>query len=164
MRRGTPSSSTERDTYLSLATEVRCDHRPQRCVKLMAFLPTLPVVPKPHQLWDKPAHSSIFPLMLLFSIAWGLEMCVDDYMQFQTRLLTFRRVTHLEGTVIFGSVWPLTYDHTQSCASGYSLSILGPHNRIGSAAITSKHGASDLSSPFSTCPLSPSLRGKTPSP
>ncbi|TEB37614.1 hypothetical protein FA13DRAFT_1726725 [Coprinellus micaceus] len=36
--------------------------------------PIYGIVPKPHQLWDKSAHHSIFPLMLLFSIAWGLEM------------------------------------------------------------------------------------------
>lgn len=32
------------------------------------------VIPKPYQLWDQPARNSIFPLMLVFSIAWGLEM------------------------------------------------------------------------------------------
>ncbi|KAJ2928632.1 hypothetical protein H1R20_g8430, partial [Candolleomyces eurysporus] len=36
--------------------------------------PLYGIIPKPHQLWDRPAHDSIFPLMLVFSIAWGLEM------------------------------------------------------------------------------------------
>ncbi|EAU91193.2 hypothetical protein CC1G_06828 [Coprinopsis cinerea okayama7 len=36
--------------------------------------PELGVIPKPHQLWSKASHDTIFPLMLVFSIAWGLEM------------------------------------------------------------------------------------------
>lgn len=32
------------------------------------------VVPKPYQLWEPAARASIFPLMLLFSIGWSLEM------------------------------------------------------------------------------------------
>jgi hypothetical protein len=33
-----------------------------------------PVVPKPYQLWDPAAQATIFPLTLLFSIAWSFEM------------------------------------------------------------------------------------------
>ncbi|KAF6759993.1 hypothetical protein DFP72DRAFT_92316 [Ephemerocybe angulata] len=36
--------------------------------------PVYGIIPKPHQLWDKSAHSAILPLNLVFSIAWGLEM------------------------------------------------------------------------------------------
>ncbi|KAG5653786.1 hypothetical protein H0H81_010456 [Sphagnurus paluster] len=42
--------------------------------------PILGIIPKPYQLWGPSASSAIFPLMLMFSIGWGLEM-----------------VTHLEG-------------------------------------------------------------------
>ncbi|KIJ95105.1 hypothetical protein K443DRAFT_639687 [Laccaria amethystina LaAM-08-1] len=36
--------------------------------------PTLGAIPKPYQLWEPAAKRSIFPLMLIFSFAWGLEM------------------------------------------------------------------------------------------
>ncbi|KAF5320882.1 hypothetical protein D9619_001609 [Psilocybe cf. subviscida] len=36
--------------------------------------PTLGIIPKPYQLWEKSAQDTIFPLMLLFSVGWGLEM------------------------------------------------------------------------------------------
>lgn len=36
--------------------------------------PTLGAIPKPYQLWEPAARRSIFPLMLIFSFAWGLEM------------------------------------------------------------------------------------------
>ncbi|KAF9562954.1 hypothetical protein CPC08DRAFT_816822 [Agrocybe pediades] len=36
--------------------------------------PVLGIIPKPYQLWEPIAQSTIFPLMLLFSIGWSLEM------------------------------------------------------------------------------------------
>ncbi|KAF8963629.1 hypothetical protein BDZ97DRAFT_1904814 [Flammula alnicola] len=36
--------------------------------------PTLGIIPKPHQLWNPTDKSTIFPLMLLFSVGWSLEM------------------------------------------------------------------------------------------
>ncbi|KAK0206521.1 hypothetical protein DFS33DRAFT_1315178 [Desarmillaria ectypa] len=36
--------------------------------------PTHGVIPKPFQLWSEQARNSIFPLMLMFSIGWSLEM------------------------------------------------------------------------------------------
>lgn len=36
--------------------------------------PILGIIPKPYQLWGPSASSAIFPLMLMFSIGWGLEM------------------------------------------------------------------------------------------
>lgn len=32
------------------------------------------VMPTPYELWSDSAQDAIFPLYLLFSIAWGLEM------------------------------------------------------------------------------------------
>ncbi|TFK22567.1 hypothetical protein FA15DRAFT_671361 [Coprinopsis marcescibilis] len=32
------------------------------------------IIPKPYSQWGKTAHEAVFPLMLLFSISWGLEM------------------------------------------------------------------------------------------
>lgn len=34
-----------------------------------------PVVPTPHANWDSVSRAAIFPLMLIFSVAWSLEMC-----------------------------------------------------------------------------------------
>ncbi|KAF8058703.1 hypothetical protein FPV67DRAFT_1720777 [Lyophyllum atratum] len=36
--------------------------------------PLLGVIPKPYQLWGPTAADAVFPLMLLFSIGWSLEM------------------------------------------------------------------------------------------
>lgn len=36
--------------------------------------PGVGIIPKPHQLWSPLARSTVFPLMLLFSIGWSLEM------------------------------------------------------------------------------------------
>jgi hypothetical protein len=36
--------------------------------------PTLGIIPKPYQLWEQSARDTIFPLMLLFSVGWSLEM------------------------------------------------------------------------------------------
>ncbi|KAJ3509308.1 hypothetical protein NLJ89_g5291 [Agrocybe chaxingu] len=36
--------------------------------------PVLGVIPKPYLLWEQSARDSIFPLMMLFSIGWSLEM------------------------------------------------------------------------------------------
>lgn len=36
--------------------------------------PILGAIPKPYQLWEPAAKRSIFPLMLIFSFDWGLEM------------------------------------------------------------------------------------------
>lgn len=33
-------------------------------------------MPTPYELWSDSAQGAIFPLYLLFSIAWGLEMWV----------------------------------------------------------------------------------------
>ncbi|TFK64004.1 hypothetical protein BDN72DRAFT_289768 [Pluteus cervinus] len=38
------------------------------------FFPPLGIIPKPYQLWDETSKSAILPLLLIFSIAWGLEM------------------------------------------------------------------------------------------
>lgn len=37
-------------------------------------LPLLGIIPKPYQLWKQSSQDAIFPLTLLFSIAWGLEL------------------------------------------------------------------------------------------
>ncbi|KAJ8489038.1 hypothetical protein ONZ45_g13720 [Pleurotus djamor] len=37
-------------------------------------MPLFGIMPKPWQLWDSTSRSAIFPLLLLFSLAWGLEM------------------------------------------------------------------------------------------
>lgn len=37
-------------------------------------IPFFGIVPKPYQLWDPAAQATIFPLTLLFSIAWSFEM------------------------------------------------------------------------------------------
>ena len=38
------------------------------------FLPPYGVIPKPQKLWSQSAQDAVFPLMLLFSIGWSLEM------------------------------------------------------------------------------------------
>ncbi|KZV97553.1 hypothetical protein EXIGLDRAFT_607910 [Exidia glandulosa HHB12029] len=43
---------------------------------------TGPIIPKPFELWDKTSYDFIFPLYLVFAVAWSFEM-----------------VTHLEGPV-----------------------------------------------------------------
>ena len=43
-----------------------------RIARLNAF--SLPVIPKPYQLWKKQHVQSIFPLMMVLSFAWALEM------------------------------------------------------------------------------------------
>jgi hypothetical protein len=37
-------------------------------------LPGHGIIPKPYQLWEPSARSTIFPLMLVFSVGWSLEM------------------------------------------------------------------------------------------
>ena len=32
------------------------------------------VIPKPHQLWTKQHERSVFPLLMIMSFAWALEM------------------------------------------------------------------------------------------
>lgn len=46
----------------------------------MSAADTGPIIPKPFQLWDKTSYDLIFPLNLVFAVAWSFEM-----------------VTHLEG-------------------------------------------------------------------
>lgn len=77
----TPTSSITRASWTFLATEVR--PRSSMCSRSTSAhlcLHLFAVIPKPSTLWRKSYQDAIFPLNLMFSIAWSLEM-----------------VTHLEG-------------------------------------------------------------------
>ena len=39
-------------------------------------LPGIGILPKPHEMWSQGHQDLIFPLQMLFAVAWGLEMCV----------------------------------------------------------------------------------------
>lgn len=55
------------------------------------------VVAKPYQMWSPAAQNANFPLMLCFSIAWGLEMWASLTSPSVVINLIYNRITHLEG-------------------------------------------------------------------
>lgn len=70
-----PSSSITKDLLLFLGTGV--------CSGYHFELPVvnnfwLLVIPLPHDSWGAGAKSAIFPLTLMFSVAWSLEMYVSS--------------------------------------------------------------------------------------
>ncbi|KAK7052881.1 hypothetical protein VNI00_004201 [Paramarasmius palmivorus] len=90
-------------------------------------IPLVGIVPKPHTLWAPASQAAIFPLTLMFSIAWALEI-----------------VTHLEGTPALSAFkTPRSLKDVQSFVSGTSSSTQAQIRRTGSAVSTSEFGLLD---------------------
>ena len=70
---------------------------PYRILTILFARPWCQVVPTPYELWPEKYRRAVFPLNLLFSFAWSLEMWVENL--WQTYLPSITQVRYVGGSV-----------------------------------------------------------------